>query len=210
MTFFTTYGLRPGFALLIGAGAISGAVDNASAATTEGLFAARGIGAQTCEAIADPDEDQRDATIASLSVWISGYVSHANRATPDRFDVSPIVDNRVLAAMVTQFCAQNPNELIETVFASVLDMTALGGQSSASELIQLSNGEISTTLRANAMVNVQQALADLDLVSQSDVDGAYGPKTRDALSAFQEQRSLQVTGLPDPVTLLNLFSTPQQ
>lgn len=206
MPYATTHGLSRLLQLCAGVGAISCAALSAPAATTEGLFAARGIGAQACDSIGATAEEGRDAAVAALSTWIAGYVSHANRVTPDRFEVTPIVDNRVLAAIVVQLCAQNPTSLIENVFASVLDLTAAGGQATESDLIELRNGDAVTTLRAAALTQVQQALAGLDLLAQADVDGAYGPRTRNALTAFQEQRSLAPTGLPDPVTLLNLFS----
>lgn len=202
----TTHGLSRLLQLFAGAGAISCAALSAPAATTEGLFAARGIGAQVCDSISDTDEESRDASVAALSTWIAGYLSHANRVTPDRFEVTPVVDNRVLAAIVVQLCTQNPAALIENVFASVLDLTAAGGQPTESDLIELRNGDAVTTLRAAALAEVQQALASLDLLAQADIDGAYGPRTRNALTAFQEQRSLAPTGVPDPVTLLNLFS----
>lgn len=100
MTHSATHGLSRLLQLFAGVGAFSCAALSASAATNEGLFAARGIGAQACETISDAAEANRDANIAALSTWIAGYVSHANRVTDDRFEVTPIVDNRVLAAIV--------------------------------------------------------------------------------------------------------------
>lgn len=206
MTFATLHGLPRKLRLIAGIGAVSCIALNASAATTEGLFAARGTGAQACETLGEAGDTGREGNLAALSVWIAGYVSHANRATPDRFDVSPIVDNQVLASIVAQFCSQNPTALIENVVASVLQMTANGGQSTESDLIELRNEQAVTTLRAGTLIEVQQALVAEGFLAQGDVDGAYGPTTRDALSTFQEQRSLTATGLPDPLTMLNLFS----
>lgn len=206
MVSFTTRPLQRSFRLFVGAGAACCVALNVSAATTDGLFAARGTGAEVCESLGEPGDARREANHAALSVWIAGYVSHANRATQDRFDVSPIVDNQVLAAIVAQFCSQNPTTLIENVVALVLEMTADGGQSAESDLIELRNQEMVATLRADALIEVQRALVAEGLLGQGDVDGAYGPRTRDALSAFQEQRSLTLTGLPDPITMLNLFT----
>jgi len=206
MTRNATHGLPRFLRFCAGAGAIACTASGAFAATTDGTFAARGIGAENCESLANTADDTRDSRLAALSIWIASYVSHANRTTPERFDVTPIVDHQVLAAIVAQICIQNPTVLVETVVASVLEMTAGGEQNAESDLVEVRTDSATTTLRANALIQVQQALVALDLLDQDDVDGSYGPRTRDALTAFQQERALAPTGLPDPATMLTLFN----
>jgi len=52
----------------------------------------------------------------------------------------------------------------------------------------------------------QQRVAKLQMAlnsngAQLDVDGKMGPKTADALKAFQQQHNLKVTGRPDAATV---------
>ncbi len=50
----------------------------------------------------------------------------------------------------------------------------------------------------------QGALEELGFYD-GGLDGAYGPQSRRALTRFQEARGLEVTGLPDDRTLMELF-----
>lgn len=179
----------------------------AAAATSEGLFATRGVGAQSCANLAESEADERQILVGSLTSWIAGYISHANRLTDGVFEMSPVVDNAVLAQLVMRLCAQNQDALVETVFSSILQAMEPGSQQDESEIIELSNDQARIVIRSNALVRVQQALVDLELLAPSDVDGVFGPKTGTALSTFQQQNNLSPSGLPDAVTMLTLFQS---
>lgn len=197
----------PLLGIVVVVGTIAGTTPQATAATADGTFAARGIGAFTCERIVNLEGDDRDSAILTLSSWIAGYVSHANRMAENQFEVTPFFDNAVLASMVVQLCDENPAALVESIFASVLEATAGGGQQAESELVELQNGDFTVTLRSGALARVQQVLSEKDFLAPAEVDGEYGPKTRDALVSFQQQQALTQTGLPDAPTMLGLFGS---
>jgi len=50
----------------------------------------------------------------------------------------------------------------------------------------------------------QNALKQLGFYD-GGIDGAYGPQSRRALTRFQQARGLEVSGLPDEPTLMELF-----
>jgi peptidoglycan hydrolase-like protein with peptidoglycan-binding domain len=58
---------------------------------------------------------------------------------------------------------------------------------------------------AEVMRDVQQRLIDEGLL-QGNADGQFGAKTKAALQEFQKKENIQVTGLPDQVTLWRLLS----
>jgi len=152
------------------ASAFAGRTQKAVAATPDGQFAARGIGALTCKTITDTEGDKRVAAIATLPSLIAGYVTHANRAPSDWFDVTPIAHNTILASMRILRCADNPEALVEVVVATVLDSTAAGEQRSQSDLIQLRNDQSDVIIRAGAVRLEQPILADIELLTVGVVD----------------------------------------
>lgn len=54
---------------------------------------------------------------------------------------------------------------------------------------------------------IQRRLHTLYYLSKSKIDGSYGDRTRDAITAFQKANHLPQSGFPDTMTLDRLFST---
>jgi hypothetical protein len=202
--------LFPGFATAAAAAFISALVISAqfaSAATEEGLFAARGIGAQQC-AVLNETLTGADAPAArdGLSNWVSGYLSHANRAGADTFDIMPIQDHSALSGFIENICRSNPDALVETVLASMIENFGPGNSATSSDLITLTAGEYSTSVRAEVFLLVQEALVTRGLLDAKAADGQSGPQTVTALQSVQKEAGLTETGLPDPATLFILFT----
>lgn len=179
----------------------------ANAATEDGMFAARGFGAQQCSVLTQAvDGTEAEAVRDRLTVWISGYLSHANRATVGAFDVMPIQDHTALAEITINICRSNPGALAETVVYSLLDKISSGMSGVSSDLIIVKEGNRETSVRSDVMRQVQLALVARNLLESKNADGLPGPNTRAALEKFQSGAGLTITGLPDPATLFTLFT----
>jgi peptidoglycan hydrolase-like protein with peptidoglycan-binding domain len=74
----------------------------------------------------------------------------------------------------------------------------------ADELLVVSAGDQKTRIYKGALMRVQKKLAELEFYKGS-IDGTYSDKTRFAITEFQQSRGLNITGIPDQVTLLNLL-----
>lgn len=177
-----------------------------NAATSEGQFAARGIGAVQCQSLPDLLGDPADRTSRDQFVaWIAGYISYANRSTSGIFDVMPVQDNYGTEALVELICSQNPTLLVENVLFDIISAFSAGAVTEFSDLVTIEQDGKRVNVRAETLKRLQEKLVSLEILSSDAVDGEYGPKTRDAIVAYQKSVSLAETGIPDPLTLFLLF-----
>lgn len=192
-----------GIAILLSALQVSGP---AGAATSDGSFAVRGIGAQTCSAVSGALQgDAAPATRANLAAWLAGWLSHANRTSEGNFDVSPIQDIGGLVQVVMALCRQNPDAIMETVVSSVTDALRDPAGAPASDIVTIEVDGQGTQMRAAALKRAQERLVALGLLEEKMADGAFGPASRQAFAAFQAKQGIKETGVPDPVTLFLLL-----
>lgn len=191
---------------LLTAGLITGVTGPLLAATDDGTFAARGPGASNCAAVVEQlGGPNRDMTSVELSSWISGYLSHANRTTSGVYDVMPIQDIFGVSTIVARLCESNPDLLLEPVMARLVDMMEPAQQAQETELIAVSNDGRQVAIREAVMISAQRELISRGYLGDDGADGAFGPRTRNALSEFQADADLAETGLPDAITLFVLF-----
>lgn len=187
-------------------GLMMATINPAFAATEDGTFAARGPGASSCAAIVEQLEGpQRDMTALQLSSWISGYLSHANRATPGIYDVMPIQDIFGVSTVVARLCESNPNLLLEPIIARLVKMMEPAKQTAESELLTISADGREVLIRQAVMTAAQRELITRDYLREGESDGAFGPRTRNAFAAFQTDAGLPETGIPDAITLFVLL-----
>lgn len=193
---------------ILTAGLITETSSPAVAATENGTFAARGPGAANCATIVEQLEGPNsDMTAVELSSWVSGYLSHANRATPGVYDVMPIQDIFGVSTIVARLCENNPDSLLEPVMARLLEMMESGRQTEETELITVSADGTEINLRQAVMISAQRELIERDYLTDGGDDGDFGPRTRNAFSDFQAEAGIPETGLPDAITLFLLFNS---
>lgn len=179
----------------------------AVAATDNGNFASRGLGAQSCaDVISMLESEEGDLASLQFAAWVGGYISHANRTTEGIFDVMPIQDVYAVATIVARLCEQNPDSPVEPAMASLVSMLSPGAQSEPSEISTVEHEGASTAISQNTMQRVQVRLAELGHLPEGGADGVYGPQTRQALEAFQSENSINQNGIPDPITLFVIFA----
>jgi hypothetical protein len=175
-------------------------------ATGEGKFSVRGIGAASCSIlVADLKGDQGKAVRLRLSDWVAGWLSQANRSTPNSFDLFPIQDPFETAHLVALLCQKNPDTLVETVLASVVTALVDSSDTGESEILNLKNGEQQVNLRSSVLMRLQKKLVEQSLLEENMADGTFGPASQKAFEDYQAAHKMKVTGLPDVPTLYMLL-----
>ena len=182
----------------------------AAAATKEGAFSVRGIGAETCSTFTERlSGNGRQQALGELASWIGGYLSSANRQTENAFEVMPISNNVAVAALAADICKNNTDALVDTVVTSLVDAFANDAMDGDSPLMNFKSGKYSTVMRAALVESVQKKLVEKGYLEASDVDGKFGTGTSKAIGKFQKSNGLLVTGVPDPLTLMRLLAKTQ-
>jgi len=166
----------------------------------------RGIGALECETLVSALQgEQSDEAAARLVAWLSGYVSHANRADAEVNDVLPYANLNGLGTVVARLCANNPGALVEVVAASALSTLAPLAINEPEEAVELRRGEAAVLMRPSVLQGIQERLIVRQLLPEGGADGVYGEQTADAVASFQEATGTERTGLPDLWTVFLLM-----
>jgi hypothetical protein len=177
---------------------------SAAAESDTGTFAARGVGAETCESVTANIDAQGQQRLDEVASWLGGYVSYQNRITKGYFDVSPIQNNAALAIVVNSVCRNNPSSLLEGVAATVVAAYRPLGSTEETDLVTLSNSAGSVVVRQSVLKKVQDYLVAQDLLEKRQADGQFGPKTSEAILNYQKSKGLSENGLPEAFTLLSI------
>jgi hypothetical protein len=179
---------------------------HAPAADSAGNFAVRGLGAQSCAsvtaALAQPDEAARVALIRTLSAWVGGYLTHANRVTGSRFDAVPFVSDVDVLSIVVHRCEASPDALFETAAQEILAILAPFGTESMAPVADV---EQSVALRLPTVGVLQQALIDRGLLAGKP-DGVVGNATRAAIARFNAEQKTGEGSTVTVETVLRLLS----
>lgn len=144
------------------------------------------------------------AAAAVFVGWLEGYTSAYNRLSDDTFDVVPIVEGALIAALVRNVCTRNPDAAIEAVLARVLRDLEPHRIRSESPIVTARAGDRSIALRQETLRRAQVRLAEKGHYRMAP-DGLFGQGTQSALAAYQQAEGLAVTGLPDADTLARLI-----
>lgn len=175
----------------------------AMAADLDGNYALRGVGSATCAnyttALAN------DPALAQTFVgWMAGYITARSRVADETFDVLPLISGADVAGLMRVICLQNADTSFESAIDSAIALFEPARITTDSPLLELNHAGRTVAVRQSTLEQVQEALATRGFYS-STVDGAYGPGTQVAISAFQASSNLQDTGLPDADTIVALL-----
>jgi hypothetical protein len=181
-----------------------------SAADAEGRFAGHGPGIARCDQMLEAiavDGPDRPLYVG----WIAGFLTATNAYKPQTYDVAPWQPVEFVANVVMEQCSRNPEAAVTEVALAVVERLAADRLQTRSDVSTVAHGGREVQIYRETLRRAQARLRDLGHYD-GGVDGAYGPRTRQALEAFQRDRGVPVTGLPDYATLLALFYdlVPQQ
>lgn len=191
------------FASVLSAGLLGLAIGDAAASDANGNYAVVGAGAQSCASFKQAAADGGPQLINYIS-WLQGYVSHMNRSTAETYDVVPVSEPVAFANLVLRVCSQDDKQSFELAVLKTINVFAPLRVTTESPLVQISWNGKQLSVRQETIKTVQAKLLERGLYD-SAVDGTFGPKTAEAIIAFQKSKNLPETGLPDGVTLANLL-----
>lgn len=173
--------------LLLAAGLFCLGLGPTRAADSEGRFAIRGIGGESCSAITSAidaaDEAGRAEIIAALSTWLGGYLTFANRTIDGRFDATPLVSDIDMLAVVVDRCEKEPGLLFETAAFDILDALAPYGPEELSQIVALESGIL---LREPTIRRLRDVLTRAGYLAQVSND-----ELTDAVARFNADQGIE-------------------
>ncbi|MDJ0738251.1 MAG: peptidoglycan-binding domain-containing protein [Gammaproteobacteria bacterium] len=190
---------RLNLALLIAATAFG-----ADAAEKTGQFAIKGAGAQTCgQFIAAWDQGNTD--LKQYAGWIDGYVTAVNQHVDNTYDTTPWQTTQTLLGLTHSVCKQLAPQ------ARFIDATSVLMRQiwptrlpEKSELEEIRRGQRAMVVYRAVLDAAKARLGDIGYDAGSP-GAAFDARMSDALRAFQDERGLEPTGLPNQKTLFALF-----
>lgn len=174
------------------------------AADEQGRFAGHGWAAGRCDALVSAVNSEESVDRPLFVGWIAGYLTAANVYQPDTFDIAPLAPPEVIANVVLQQCDRNPDAAVVEVMVAVANELEKQKLTSGRPVLDLEHDGRTVRIHQEIFRRTQGALKELGFY-EGGIDGAYGPQSRRALTRFQEARGIEVTGLPDDRTLMQLF-----
>ncbi len=175
-------------------------------ASVDGVFRLRGAGAWTCAQYLEVVKKQDERGMYLAGGWIDGYVTALNDEVDGVFGMLPWQSTELIMELVHNHCERVPDEMFFAAVARLVQVSSATRLKKKGEVVQIPAGEgKSIQLYKDTLAQVQQRLAELGHY-KSSVDGAFGPGTSSAISAFQAASKLPETGLPDQITLWTLFA----
>jgi hypothetical protein len=180
------------------------------AADSSGHFALRGVGLATCEQFLQAAEERQE-NILLAGGWLEGYMTAINQLMPETFDIAPWQNTDTILALVKHNCERNPEQRFFGIVSAMVEFLAEDRLREQTDRVLAEADGQRVAIYAEIMKDVQQTLIDKGHL-QGNADGQFGAKTKAALEEFQKKENLQVTGLPDQMTLWRLLSdeTPPQ
>jgi hypothetical protein len=172
-----------------------------------GHYAVKGAGTASCGQFLEARR-QRTPQYFLFGGWMEGFLSAANLYEPGTFDIVAWQNTDLLATFVAKVCETGPDMPFHLAVARTMNNLLPGKLDRRSAVVGFDGGEgRAVAIYADVVLRLKSALRE-----QGYFDGDDGaddsPALRDALRAFQVDRQLPPTGLPDQVTLVYLFMRP--
>lgn len=175
----------------------------AQAADSEGRFMVKGGGRATCAQFLAAQQTQNNEFV-SLAGWVDGYLSGLNQSEPGTFDIAPWQGVELLLAAIAGHCREHPEHSFHQAAFRMTEGLRPGRLIDRSELIEARVEDKSVVLYRATVQRIQERLKLRGLYNGA-INQEYDAATIEAVKAFQTERKLPVTGLPDQLTLANLL-----
>ncbi len=175
----------------------------ALAADGQGRFAVRNAGMMSC---ADFIKEKVPQTpkLGQYLGWIDGYLTAVNQYTPDTYDIIPWGNTLFLATLLENYCKKHPEERFYLAVSKLAASIAPQRLTEASELVEAQHDGNKTYIYQATLQRVQDYLKKNNYFTGNS-DGRWNTETQQALSAYQKDQQLAITGLPDQITLYFIF-----
>lgn len=173
------------------------------AADADGNFVIKGAGTATCATLLEA-RAARDNRYASIAGWLDGYLSAQNELREATFDLAPWQQTELLLAALGGWCEAHPQDTLHTATFRLVETLQAGRLVERSTTVEVGDDAARIVLYEAIWQRVQQRLK-LRGLYEGEASGKVDAPTREALRAFQAERAIPVTGLPDQQTLALLL-----
>lgn len=144
----------------------------------------------------DPASDEA----RGVAAWLTGYMTGHQRLMSDVFDLTPWQTVPVLLSLLRQYCEANGEAKVEEGAQQLVAYLRPGALTEPAKVVAVGSGKNVVLLYAPVVAEVRRKLAD--------AGHRAGPSMEDlgdALRAYQAEKNLPQTGLPDQATLVTLL-----
>lgn len=177
----------------------------AAAADKDNNFAIKGLAALPCATFVEERNKGSQLYSEALS-WLTGFISAVNYLTADTYDLLPWQSPDLLSLLLANHCAANPEESFFHATDKLLGVLMEDRLQSVSDVVTVTVGEQSFSHYRSIINRLQSALIEGGYLKMKWPSGEYDTATVNAMKAFQEEKKLEVNGLPDQQTLFTLFT----
>lgn len=174
------------------------------AADTDGRFAIKGGGLQSCGQFLTA-WDQQSSDLALYGGWVDGYVTGMNQTTAGIYDLMPWQNAQTLLGLTKSVCDQMPGDArFMDAFHQVVRLAATSPLTAESPVIGLNHDGRTAVLYSDTLIALKQRLTE-EGFTPGPADDSFGPVVARAIGNWQEANGLPRTGLPDQETLFRLL-----
>lgn len=170
-----------------------------------GQFAVEGAGRLNCAAFTLASKDKSSAEYQRMIGFVEGYLSAGNRYEADTFDLTPWHNAAALDIILRSHCDENAEDTLVSVVQQMVTGFRPIRVAKFSPLVEVGDDTRRTFIYETILRRTQAALKAHGLY-KGEEDGRYSVALRDAVKSFQQQKSLEATGVPDPATLWTLLN----
>lgn len=165
----------------------------------DGKFAIKGVGNQSCPVfVRELEEGTHNRYL--FAGWLNGYITASNQHLKQTFDLSSWENINTLSNYIVQYCKKNPNHSFYVASAQVLGALYEYRMQGFSRLLTLQNETERSFVYETVLVDVQKELKKTGIYT-GEVSGKFDKPTVQAIKKFQEDKNLNVNGMPDQYTL---------
>ncbi len=175
------------------------------AATSDGAFAADGIGSQSCSAFLEAAKGQDRQALGYYASWIEGFMTGVNVFRDDTFDITPWQTAPLLMGKLGTYCAANPDLGVVVALGRLVAVLEPHRLTEPSETVQARTGGRAVAVPAAVLARVRGAIEAETGEALSTPEGSFDADFAAALRSYQSGRGLEESGLPDQRTLNALF-----
>lgn len=166
-------------------------------------FAVKGAGRKLCGDFVHAIEN-KTTDYYLYGGWLEGYISGYNQFQKDNYDITPWQSTELLLSLISMQCNTHKdtpfltvtNSLIKTMFPIRLEQQE--------KIVEINVNDYKSYYYSSTLINAKKMLKGLGFISY-EIDDSFSERDIKAFSAFQKKAGLKVTGVPDQITLTNLF-----
>ncbi|MEM1434128.1 MAG: peptidoglycan-binding domain-containing protein [Pseudomonadota bacterium] len=173
------------------------------AADKDGSFRVKGAGSSTCAYFLDA-VTERGKEFVSYGGWLDGYLSAMNRYEAGTYDVVSWQSTELLLASLLRYCQANPETSFHDAAAQLAETLKRTAIRSKDPIVVTEHDGIAAAMYQETLMRVQRRLRQRGFY-ENDPSGQFDEATRNALLAFQRDKNIDETGLPDQATLTRLL-----